>query len=284
MLAKKSIVLTIVCLLSTLIILPPSQAETISVPNEDFAGVPYDTDTNSLPLDFSSTLPSFESSNTDNIGYNMTDASSGSFGGGLGLLGVGAADVLGGSLLSLDSQGVFSNGSMQASQLYEQGALASSALEAADRARKKLEEDRRKAELAKKRRGGLGADFPDVPPAGPAAENAIAWAQQHLGKPYNNTNPARFGPDAFDCSGLIYMAYKNAGIAIPTVSGPQYAALPHVPLEDMQRGDLIFWGTAGKDHVAMYLGGGRIIQSGRGGVKEMAVWGSPVGAARVVDN
>ena len=89
MLAKKSIVLTIVCLLSTLIILPPSQAETISVPNEDFAGVPYDTDTNSLPLDFSSTLPSFESSNTDNIGYSMTDASSGSFGGGLGLLGVG---------------------------------------------------------------------------------------------------------------------------------------------------------------------------------------------------
>ena len=118
--------------------------------------------------------------------------------------------------------------------------------------------------------------------SGPAVEKAIAWAQQHLGKPYNNTNPARFGPDAFDCSGLIYMAYKNAGIAIPTVSGPQYAALPHVPLEDMQRGDLIFWGTAGKDHVAMYLGGGRIIQSGRGGVKEMAVWGSTVGAARVV--
>jgi cell wall-associated NlpC family hydrolase len=123
--------------------------------------------------------------------------------------------------------------------------------------------------------------FPDLPPPGPAAANAIAWARAQIGKPYNNTNPTRFGPDAFDCSGLIYMAYGMAGVSIPKVSGPQYRALPHVSMDALLPGDLIFWGGGGGSHVALYVGGGQVVDAGRSnGVSERAIWGSPEGAAR----
>lgn len=123
--------------------------------------------------------------------------------------------------------------------------------------------------------------FPDLPPPGPAAANAIAWARTQIGKSYNNTNPARFGPDAFDCSGLIYMAYGMAGVSIPKVSGPQYRALPHVSMDALLPGDLIFWGSGGGSHVALYVGGGQVVDAGRSnGVSERAIWGNPEGAAR----
>jgi cell wall-associated NlpC family hydrolase len=90
------------------------------------------------------------------------------------------------------------------------------------------------------------------------------------------------GP-SYDCSGLTYMAWKSAGVEIPTVSGTQYAGLPHVPLSAVQPGDLIFWGPGGSQHVALYVGGGMIIDasSSRNAVVERAIWGSPSGAARV---
>ena len=123
--------------------------------------------------------------------------------------------------------------------------------------------------------------FPDLPPPGPAAANAIAWARTQIGKPYNNTNPTRFGPDAFDCSGLIYMAYGMAGVSIPKVSGPQYQALPKVSIDALLPGDLIFWGGGGGSHVALYVGGGQVVDAGRSnGVSERAIWGNPQLAAR----
>ncbi|MSV94489.1 MAG: hypothetical protein F2861_03725 [Actinobacteria bacterium] len=123
--------------------------------------------------------------------------------------------------------------------------------------------------------------FPDLPPPGPAAANAIAWARAQIGKPYNNTNPTRFGPDAFDCSGLVYMAYGMAGVSIPKVSGPQYQALPHVSMDALLPGDLIFWGGGGGSHVALYVGGGQIVEAGGShGVSERAIWGNPQLAAR----
>ena len=90
------------------------------------------------------------------------------------------------------------------------------------------------------------------------------------------------GP-SYDCSGLVHMAWKAAGVSIPTTSGSMYAALPHVPLDAVQPGDLIFWGAGGGSHVALYVGGGTIIDasSSQNAVTERGIWGSPVGAARV---
>jgi peptidoglycan DL-endopeptidase CwlO len=121
--------------------------------------------------------------------------------------------------------------------------------------------------------------FPNLPAPGPAAAAAIAFGRSQLGKPYVY---AAAGPDAYDCSGLVMAAYAAAGISLPHYSGAQYQALPHVPLDAMQPGDLLFWGVGGSMHSAIYLGAGRILEAGGTGdnVHIGPIWGSPVGAAR----
>ena len=61
--------------------------------------------------------------------------------------------------------------------------------------------------------------------SGPAA-TAIAYARAQLGKPYEWGGT---GPDAYDCSGLVWAAYQSAGVDIPRTSEAQWAGLPHVP-------------------------------------------------------
>lgn len=124
------------------------------------------------------------------------------------------------------------------------------------------------------------SSYPDVGPPNGSASQAIAFARGVIGAGYS-TNP-RMGP-TYDCSGLTTMAWRAAGVNIPTVSGTQYAGLPHVPLDAIQPGDLIFWGPGGSAHVALYIGGGQIIDasSSQGQVTQRGIWGSPIGAARV---
>jgi cell wall-associated NlpC family hydrolase len=79
------------------------------------------------------------------------------------------------------------------------------------------------------------------------------------------------------------MAWRAAGVSIPTTSGSEYRALPHIPLSAIQPGDLIFYGPGGSSHVALYIGGGLVIDASgsKNGVVMRAIWGSPIGAARV---
>lgn len=122
--------------------------------------------------------------------------------------------------------------------------------------------------------------YPDLPPPGPSTAKAIQFAYQQLGKTYLY---AGTGPDHYDCSGLVMMAFKSAGVYLPHYSGAQYSMLPHVPLDGMMRGDLVFWGTGGSSHVAIYLGDGQIIESGGTGHNTHVgpIWGHPFGAARI---
>jgi len=127
--------------------------------------------------------------------------------------------------------------------------------------------------------GGNAGDFPNLPPPGPAAAQAIAYARAQLGKPYVY---AAAGPDSFDCSGLVMAAYASAGVNLPHYSGAQYASLPHISMSAMLPGDLLYWGDGGSEHVAIYLGAGRIIESGgtENDVHIGPIWGQPFGAAR----
>ena len=95
---------------------------------------------------------------------------------------------------------------------------------------------------------------------------------------------AAAGPDHFDCSGLTMAAYRSAGVSLPHYSGAQYAALPHVPLDHVMPGDLIFWGAGASVHVAFYYGNARILESGGSGhgVQVGPIWGHPMGAARIL--
>ncbi|MBV9853251.1 MAG: C40 family peptidase [Streptosporangiaceae bacterium] len=91
----------------------------------------------------------------------------------------------------------------------------------------------------------------------------VAYAQQQLGKPYLWGGT---GPDAFDCSGLMMMAYRSAGIDIPRTSQEQWAWGPQVPANQVEPGDLVFF--AGSDgtptspgHVGLVIGNGTMIEA-----------------------
>jgi cell wall-associated NlpC family hydrolase len=126
----------------------------------------------------------------------------------------------------------------------------------------------------------VGSDtIPSLPAPSPRAAAAIAFAEAQLGKPYQY---AATGPNSYDCSGLTMMAWAAAGVSMPHYSGAQYAMFPHVPLDQLEPGDLIFWGPGGSEHVAMYVGGGLQIAATHTGdyVRIQPVGANPVGAAR----
>src|SRR2546421_58075 len=129
--------------------------------------------------------------------------------------------------------------------------------------------------------GGGAAPAPSAngPVNGGGAATAIAYARSQLGKPYCY---AGSGPGCFDCSGLTMRAWGAAGVSMPHYSGAQYSMFPHVPLNAMQPGDLVFWGPGGSEHGGLDIGRGQMIAAPSTGdvVKIQAVWGSPVGAAR----
>ena len=74
--------------------------------------------------------------------------------------------------------------------------------------------------------------------------------------------------DAYDCSGLVTMAYRSQGIYLTHWSQAQYSEGTRVPVSQAQPGDLIFWNWDGGniDHVAIYLGNNQIIEAPTFGV------------------
>jgi cell wall-associated NlpC family hydrolase len=70
---------------------------------------------------------------------------------------------------------------------------------------------------------------------------AVSYAEDQLGKPYLFGGT---GPAAFDCSGLVMMAYQAAGVTIPRTSQDQWAGLPHVAQDQVVAGDLVFFAGA----------------------------------------
>jgi cell wall-associated NlpC family hydrolase len=69
----------------------------------------------------------------------------------------------------------------------------------------------------------------------------------------------------FDCSGLMVYAFAGVGIDLPHYSGYQYQAGTKVPVAQRQRGDMLFWGPGGSEHVALYLGNGQMIEAPESG-------------------
>jgi cell wall-associated NlpC family hydrolase len=98
-------------------------------------------------------------------------------------------------------------------------------------------------------------------PTATQAEKAVAFAYAQLGKPYVW---GATGPGSYDCSGLMMAAWAAAGVSIPRDTYEQVAGLPSVPLSSLQPGDLVFFD--GDGHVAMYVGGGMIIDAPRTGL------------------
>jgi cell wall-associated NlpC family hydrolase len=113
--------------------------------------------------------------------------------------------------------------------------------------------------------GGNGSSAP-VTYTGPTssqADKAVAFAYAQLGCPYvyGGTGPCHMG---FDCSGLAQAAWAAAGVSIPRDSYEQWASLPHVSLSSIEPGDLLIYN--GEGHVAIYVGGGYIIDAPQTGM------------------
>lgn len=124
-----------------------------------------------------------------------------------------------------------------------------------------------------------GDQIPSLPAPSGRAGAAIAFAEAQLGKPYRY---AATGPGSYDCSGLTMMAWAAAGVSMAHYSGAQYQSFPHVPLNQLEPGDLLFWGPGGSEHVAMYIGGGLQIAATHTGdyVRIQPEGSNPIGAAR----
>jgi len=69
------------------------------------------------------------------------------------------------------------------------------------------------------------------------------------------------GTVGFDCSGLILYAFAGVGIKLPHYSGSQYDAGRKIPSSEMRRGDVIFYGPGGSQHVTLYLGNGQMLEA-----------------------
>ena len=97
-----------------------------------------------------------------------------------------------------------------------------------------------------------------------AVQSVISLAQKQIGKPY--VWGAK-GPSSFDCSGLMHYVFANA--ANKEIGGwtvPQESAGTKVSINNLQAGDLIFWGNAGSTyHVALYIGNGQYIHAPKPG-------------------
>jgi len=90
---------------------------------------------------------------------------------------------------------------------------------------------------------------------------AVAFTYAQLGKPYQW---GATGPGSYDCSGLVQAAWAAAGVSIPRDTYEQWAALPHIATSTIQPGDLLYYD--GEGHVAMYVGGGYIVDAPQTGM------------------
>jgi cell wall-associated NlpC family hydrolase len=89
------------------------------------------------------------------------------------------------------------------------------------------------------------------------ASVAVQWAYRELGKPYQW---GAAGPNSFDCSGLTMYVWAKAGVYLDHYTGSQWNEGAHVSREQLQPGDLVFFGSD-LHHVGLYIGNGNMIEA-----------------------
>ena len=105
--------------------------------------------------------------------------------------------------------------------------------------------------------------------SGVSGAAVVAEAKKYIGLPYvwGGTDPQK----GVDCSGLVQCVYKSLGYDLPRVSADQArAGRPVASMAQAQPGDLIAWDNSsrnnGVDHIAIYVGNGKMIEAPRTGL------------------
>ncbi len=110
-----------------------------------------------------------------------------------------------------------------------------------------------------------------------ATEYVIRRGMSQIGVPYSWGGGNAAGPSkgidsgasitGFDCSGLVLYSFAGVGIKLPHYSGSQYNLGRKIPTSQMRRGDVIFYGPGGSQHVTLYLGDGQMLEAPDIGLK-----------------
>ena len=93
-----------------------------------------------------------------------------------------------------------------------------------------------------------------------AARQEVAdFAVQFVGNPYvwggtSLTNGA-------DCSGFTMSVFAQFGYSLPRTAAAQYEASNKKDISQLETGDLVFYGAGGINHVALYIGNGKIVHA-----------------------
>jgi cell wall-associated NlpC family hydrolase len=107
------------------------------------------------------------------------------------------------------------------------------------------------------RPGGGGIITPQLT----AGQKAVQAAETKIGAPYSY---GAAGPNAFDCSGLVYWSYQQAGKTLPRDSYGQLGGGRAVNYADAQPGDVLIFNGGG--HAGLYIGNGQFIHASTYGV------------------
>lgn len=139
---------------------------------------------------------------------------------------------------------------MEEVQAAKEAAIEKEEQRKAEEARKKAEEARKKAEEARKK-----AEEERLA----KRQEIVDFALQFEGNPYvyggtSLTNGA-------DCSGFVMSVFKEFGYELPRVASAQMEASELKAVEEIETGDLVFYGDYVIDHVALYIGDGKIIHA-----------------------
>lgn len=89
-------------------------------------------------------------------------------------------------------------------------------------------------------------------------DDPVSLARSFLGSPYEWGGLSAAG---IDCSGLVHLAYRLVGLAVPRDAWQQEEAGEPVATGAERAGDLVTYGEARADHVAFWLGSGLILHA-----------------------
>ncbi|MCJ7690668.1 MAG: C40 family peptidase, partial [Clostridiaceae bacterium] len=102
---------------------------------------------------------------------------------------------------------------------------------------------------------------------GISGDEVVAYASKFMGVPYvwGGSTPA-----GFDCSGLVQYVYKNFGINMPRTTMDQVNVGTSVSINNLQKGDLIYFRMNASDpnqvsHVGIYIGNNKFMHSPKPG-------------------
>jgi cell wall-associated NlpC family hydrolase len=94
---------------------------------------------------------------------------------------------------------------------------------------------------------------------------------------------AAAGPNTFDCSGLVVWAYAQIGISLPHFTGDIWQLGVHIPRDELQAGDLVFF-FPGEEHMGIYVGNGLMLDAPATGQQvqiQPMLWDVYDGAVRI---